>query len=660
MDCQALRQIELPDSVYSIGPATFKNCKSLEEFHYPTGWTSVQLVGGLAAGEIFYGCEKLLTIDIPEGVTSIPEYAFANCNYLQNVYLPNGLITIGSSAFSNTASMQGIIFPSSLKNINWYAFKDCQWLENLDGLSTTALQKVGYHAFEGCTNLQSASLPDSVTVIGPAAFIDCESLVSFHYPVSWSSVESVTDGSAAGRIFANCKKLLTIDIPEGVTAIPDNAFANCTYLRQVNLPEGLLTIGSSAFWNTESMQGIVFPSSLKVINWHAFRDCEWLENLDGLSTTALEKIGYHAFDGCINLQSANIPDTVTVIGPAAFIDCESLVSFHYPISWSSVEKVTDSSAAGRIFANCKKLLTIDIPEGVTAIPDNAFANCTYLRQVNLPEGLLTIGSSAFWNTESMQGIVFPSSLKVINWHAFRDCEWLENLDGLSTTALEKIGYHAFDGCINLQSANLPDTVTVIGPAAFINCESLVSFHYPISWSSLENVTDGSGVGRVFANCKKLLTIDIPDGVTSIPANAFANCNYLQYVNIPNSVTTIGYNAFYQDTALAEVYLSEYISSIGNNAFKNCGNLTAYCEWGTYALSYLQNNNVNYFYLSLTNSYRLIHDSTVNSTMYKGDIYSLYGYVRSSVPVSQINITVKNTQNSVVINETVYPDETDVL
>ena len=75
--------------------------------------------------------------------------------------------------------------------------------------------------------------------------------------------------------------------------------------------------------------------------------------------------------------------------------------------------------------------------------------------------------------------------------------------------LEKIPRRCFIG-VQITSITIPDSITSIGPHAFVNCFSLKS-------------------------------ITIPDSVTSIGDYAFLNCKSLTSITIPNSVTSIGIN-----------------------------------------------------------------------------------------------------------------------
>ena len=98
--------------------------------------------------------------------------------------------------------------------------------------------------------------------------------------------------------------------------------------------------------------------------------------------------------------------------------------------------------------------------------------------------------------------------------------------------MSSIGYSAFQGCSNLASVSISNSLTSIGYSTFQGCSSL-----------------------------SLLTI--PNSVTSIGDSAFGGCSGLSSVIIPNSVTTIGDYAF---DALVSVTIGKNVQSIGKSAF----------------------------------------------------------------------------------------------
>ncbi len=203
---------------------------------------------------------------IPDGVTSIGDYAFEGCESLASITIPDGVTSIGDFAFIGCESLASITIP--------------------DGVTS-----IGYRAFHECKSLTSITIPDGVTSIGNDAFFGCKSLTSITIP------DGVT--SIAGRAFYGCESLTSITIPDGVTSIGYRAFHECKSLTSITIPDSVTSIGNYAFDGCESLTSITIP--------------------DGVTS-----IGYDAFYGCKSLMSITIPDSVTSISNGAFRGCSSL------------------------------------------------------------------------------------------------------------------------------------------------------------------------------------------------------------------------------------------------------------------------------------------------------------------------------------------------
>ena len=106
--------------------------------------------------EAFARCD-LTSIHIPNGVTTIGDYAFWCCKSLTSIHIPNGVTTIGNRAFGHCKSLTSIHIPDSVTTI-------------------------GDHAFGGCESLTSIHIPNGVTTIGNSAFGDCKNLTSIQIP----------------------------------------------------------------------------------------------------------------------------------------------------------------------------------------------------------------------------------------------------------------------------------------------------------------------------------------------------------------------------------------------------------------------------------------------------------------------------------------------
>ena len=64
-------------------------------------------------------------IDIPEGVTEIPAYAYSNCKSLVSIIFPTTLKSIGEHAFDSAIRLQHIALPVALTSIGEQAFAMC-------------------------------------------------------------------------------------------------------------------------------------------------------------------------------------------------------------------------------------------------------------------------------------------------------------------------------------------------------------------------------------------------------------------------------------------------------------------------------------------------------------------------------------------------------
>ena len=75
--------------------------------------------------------ELVTDLVIPDGVTSIGDYAFYNYNSLTSVTIGNGVTSIGSSAFDGCTSLKSITIPDSVTSIGESAFSGCSGLTSV-------------------------------------------------------------------------------------------------------------------------------------------------------------------------------------------------------------------------------------------------------------------------------------------------------------------------------------------------------------------------------------------------------------------------------------------------------------------------------------------------------------------------------------------------
>lgn len=214
--------------------------------------------------------------------------------------------------------------------------------------------------------------------------------------------------------------------------------------------------------------------------------------LDDIPVTG---IGNYAFHYLPALTNVTIPQGITSVGDYAFSDCDGLIS-------ATIEEGVPTGT--NMFNGCDNLTTVKLPESLTTIADGSFANCSALNHVTIPDNVTKIGTSAFCVCNALSDITLGRGLTTIGDFAFKNCDSLETIQLPSN--LEKIGDDAFCECDILKSITLQDSVTDIGEGAFSSCPELESITIP------ENVTTiKSGT---FDYCYRLKSITLPAGLTS--------------------------------------------------------------------------------------------------------------------------------------------------
>ena len=214
--------------------------------------------------------------------------------------------------------------------------------------------------------------------------------------------------------------------------------------------------------------------------------------LDDIPVTG---IGNYAFHYLPALTNVTIPQGITSIGDYAFSDCDGLIS-------ATIEEGVPTGT--NMFNGCDNLTTVKLPESLTTIADGSFAYCPALNHVTIPDNVTKIGTSAFSVCSGLSDITLGRGLTTIGDFAFKNCDSLETIQLPSN--LKKIGDEAFCECDILKSITLQDSVTDIGEGAFSSCPELESITIP------ENVTTiKSGT---FDYCYRLKSITLPAGLTS--------------------------------------------------------------------------------------------------------------------------------------------------
>lgn len=275
--CSALTSIEIPESAVSFGSNIFENCNQLQEVRYTgslASWCNISFESALpqTGVNLYIQNQLLVNLVIPETITVVNAYAFANCTSLQTVEIGNQVTAVGKAAFSGCTNLTTVTIGDNVVSVGLGAFGNCSNLQfteyengkylgnsgNLYLVLVDTTDDITSFAIHGDTKivaggafyktrLTEITIPNNVKVIGAYAFYDCESLK-------------------------------TVNIGDGVTKIEEMAFAECDYMQSLELGAGLTFIGEGACTNCSGLTLITFNGT--TAQWDTVeRDSSWRYNL---------------------------------------------------------------------------------------------------------------------------------------------------------------------------------------------------------------------------------------------------------------------------------------------------------------------------------------------------------------------------------------------
>ncbi|MBR4128392.1 MAG: leucine-rich repeat domain-containing protein [Bacteroidaceae bacterium] len=403
--CQNLTSVEIPNSLTSIGNGAFSNCENLSSIVVAEDNEVYDSRGGCnaiiesATNAIIAACK---TTTIPEGITSIADYAFSNHTGLTSIDIPNTVTSIGYEAFYNCYNLTSVTIPNSVVSIGGNAFAYCDGLTSVE--IPNSVTSIGGCAFYDCDGLTSVVITNSVTSIGERAFAG-SSLASI-VVAEGNTVYDSRQGcnaiieSASNTLIVGCQ---STTIPNGVTRIGNNAFYDCDGLTALNIPYTVTSIGGCAFQYCDGLTAIEIPNSVTNLGWEAFYNCQNLTSVT-IPNSVTDIEGY-AFAYCYNLTSvtSNIPadklfpvyvfDGVDKTNCTLYVPYGAQATYSYTDGWDGFANIIEMeapsydltvSSAG--YATLYLDYTAQIPEGVSVYTANEVEG--NLLKMELVEGVL--------------------------------------------------------------------------------------------------------------------------------------------------------------------------------------------------------------------------------------------------------------------------------
>ena len=490
------------------GTGAMDNYESASDAPWYTNRTSVTAIviedGVTTIGaRAFYNCVALADVTIGSNVTTIGTYAFRGCSVLAEVTIPANVTVLETSAFRACSALSMVIFEGEAPQLGSYVFNDCtaslvlghyegtigydvtpwtdytlkalhvgQWMVDAEATCTT----------DGSRHIDCSYCGKTITEVVPGGHtyadgycVTCDKIQSLSYtirrdgtvkikqytgPLAHLEIPATIEGypvTEIGSAFRDLRTIVSVTIPESVTAIDSGAFQDCSGLTTVVIHGNIPVLKQFIFAGCTSLVNITIPDSVTEIEKYAFCECTSLTDI--VIPEGVTKIGENAFESCYALASVSIPKSLTRIENNAFFSCRSVTDIYISDFEAWMNLITKGDYANplsvgfrekNIYLNGELLTEAVIPESISQVKDLRFEWCTSLTSVTISESVTSIGKRAFYNCSNLAEITFLGSVTSIGKEAFYGCSGVSTIyfrgdapvsDGFLFTGITATAYY---------------------------------------------------------------------------------------------------------------------------------------------------------------------------------------------------------------------------
>lgn len=410
-------------------------------------------------------------------ISGIGDYAFADCTGLTSFRFDYRITELGDFIFAGCTNLSKLIFDGSAPEFSANTFHSVTATVSYpSGDTSWTLEK--RQNYGGNLTWPGGSFDGGASEIaGGSCGDDLTWSLDSEYTLSIFGTGAMADYENGGSPwYQYIRKILRVEISDGVTTIGANAFSDCSVMTEIAIPDSVTLIGSGAFGACSELTDVTIPEGVTILASGVFSGCSGLTEM--VIPEGVTVIGDMAFMSCMNLASVTIPGSVEEIGMWAFYGCSSLVDItmkgdaptisedaltgvstviRYPANnptWT--EAVTNQYGGSITWIAEEEIGGGSGNEGPTTIGGTYGDNVTWTLSIS---GELTItGEGAMEDQTSGAG--YP-------WYEYRD-----QIDSIEVKGLTGIGDYAFAGPYNLGQLIFGDTVTSVGSRIMDGCVSI--------------------------------------------------------------------------------------------------------------------------------------------------------------------------------------------
>ncbi len=256
------------------------------------------------------------TLNIPEGITKISQFAFSYHN-------------------QNINKIKKIIFPKTLKRIPEYNFEYLEQLEEV--IIPEGVNSIANSAFFA-SGLREVFLPSTIDKVGKSAFCCCDnlrkitvlhitsnllnSLLSKDYSLYFGYSEDIEFSQYFKKYHDIRDEKTKFSLNGSFVMYGDYVIGYIGKEKDIVIPDTAKGIAWEAFIFNKNIQSVKMGKKVKTIGRSAFKGCVSLRTVS--LNESLEKMGNYVFADT-GLIDITIPMKVDYVGEGAFDGCKKLI-----------------------------------------------------------------------------------------------------------------------------------------------------------------------------------------------------------------------------------------------------------------------------------------------------------------------------------------------